>query len=387
MTDKLPCPNCSHLVDPNSRYCESCGVDLALAAVYAEQDVFPNAPVPPSVPLSPEILVPRMGETMIERGLLLTEELQQALNYQREKSERGESILLGQALLELGMVDRETLDQVITLQILQLQKALQEANRQLEQRVQERTQELQKALERLSELNRLKANFIANISHELRTPLTHMKGYLELLAIGELGALSEHQEEAIETMQGAERRLEKLIEDLIQFSLASRGEMSLNLAPVQLDEVIRLSLLQAAPKAHMKQISLEENVTSPLPNVVIDEEKISWVISQLLDNAIKFTPEGGLVKVEASQEDGLISVAVIDTGIGMPDERIVEIFEAFHQLDGSATRNFGGTGLGLTLARRIVEAHGSQVKVKSTVGEGSRFEFTLPAAKGISIQV
>lgn len=139
--------------------------------------------------------------------------------------------MIGQKLLELGLVDRETLDQVVTEQILQLQQALQLANRQLEQRVLERTQDLQQALNKLSELNELKSNFISTISHELRTPLTHLKGYITLLADGSLGDLSEAQQEAMDVMERAEARLEHLIEDLIQFSLIARGQLSLTLNP------------------------------------------------------------------------------------------------------------------------------------------------------------
>jgi len=126
-------------------------------------------------------------------------------------------LLLGQVLRELQLVDAETLDQVITEQILQLQSALREANRQLERRVEERTRDLQRALERLTELNQLKANFIANISHELRTPLAHLKGYLDLLKENGFGALNEQQKGAVDILQRSELRLEKLIEDLISF--------------------------------------------------------------------------------------------------------------------------------------------------------------------------
>lgn len=384
MQQDISCPNCTQPVDPNARYCANCGVDLALAAALAEREMMAQTLPPESLlPLAPETLVPRMGDTMLERGILSPEQLQKALDYQQLLQEQGRPRLLGQTLIELGLVDRETLDQVITLQIIQLQKALQDANRKLEQRVQERTLQWSQAMERLTELNRLKANFISTVSHELRTPLTHLKGYLELLTTGDIGALSDEQMSALAVMQRSEQRLENLIDDLIQFSLVSRGELSLNTEQIQLGDLARAAVLQANPKARSKSIGLRLQITPELPEIWADEEKIGWVLSQLLDNAIKFTPVDGQVQVELTTDANTdtVTVTVSDTGIGIPPERQAEIFDAFHQLDSSSTRRQGGTGLGLTLVRRIIEAHGSQVTLVSEVGQGTSFSFTLPAAR------
>jgi signal transduction histidine kinase len=369
-------------IDPQARYCEHCGVDLALAAVELERKMTTPAFFPgDGGPLAPEILVPRVGEVMIERGLLEPKELQRALQYQQEQAKAGRSLLLGQALLELGLINRETLDTVITMQILQLQTALSDANRQLEHRVHARTQDLQRALDRLAELNQLKSNFIANISHELRTPLTHIKGYLDILSDGGLGPLTNSQADVIEVLKRAEGRLERLIEDLIQFSLVSRGEVSLSISTIHLGKIIKIMADRCIHKAKTAGITLSATTRRDLPLVNADEDKLGWVIYQLLDNALKFTPQGGRILAEATSLDGLVTIAVTDTGIGIPAEKLPEIFEPFHQLDGSSTRRFGGTGLGLAMARRIVEAHGSQIRVKSVVGRGSRFEFSLPGQK------
>jgi signal transduction histidine kinase len=169
------------------------------------------------------MLVPRMGEYLMQKGLISGEDLQQALDYQLEQTAKGNAVLLGQALIDLHIIERAELDQAVTEQILQLRSALQAANRSLERRVEERTAELQKALERVSELSQLKANFISNISHELRTPLTHIKGYLELLVTESLGSITEEQKHALHISQQSAGRLETLIEDLIMVSLASRG--------------------------------------------------------------------------------------------------------------------------------------------------------------------
>ena len=146
--------------------------------------------------LSPEMLVPRMGEYMVQKGLITEENLKAALAHQLQEAEKGNQIYLGQALIELKFIDRAELDEAVTEQILQLRNALQAANRTLERRVEERTAELQEALQRVSELSQLKANFISNISHELRTPLTHVKGYIELLVSESLGPISEEQKHA-----------------------------------------------------------------------------------------------------------------------------------------------------------------------------------------------
>ena len=332
--------------------------------------------------LTPEMLIPRMGEYIVQKGLITEEQLQAALAYQQEQIALGGSYLLGQALIDLKMLDHDTLDQVVTEQIIQLRTALQASNHNLEQRVKERTAELNEALRRLSELNQMKANFVANISHELRTPLTHVKGYLELLVTESLGGISEEQRHALQVTQRATTKLESIIEDLIMFSLASRGEMSMKLDKVNIRRVVTLSAKSASTKAEERGVQVLVSAPENTPDVQADSEKIGWVISQLLDNGIKFTPSGGRVVINLKEEGrNLLLVSVTDTGIGIPSNRLREIFEPFHQLDGSSTRHYGGTGLGLSLVRQIVEAHGSLLDVQSVEGKGSTFKFPLLAVR------
>jgi len=331
--------------------------------------------------LTPEMLVPRMGEYLIQKGLISAESLQNALNYQQEEIAKGNSILLGQALLDLKLLERADLDQAVTEQIIQLRSALQAANRTLERRVEERTAELQKALERVSELSQLKANFVSNISHELRTPLTHIKGYVELLVTESLGSITDEQRHALQVSQQSTGRLEALIEDLILFSLASRGELSIMHENVDLRRLVNLSIKAYASKAEERGVSLNVIIDENVPPVQADPQKIAWVLNQLLDNGVKFTPSGGRVVVNVKREgENLVIVSVTDTGIGIPANRFNDIFEAFHQLDGSSTRRYGGTGLGLSLVRQIVEAHGSMIEVQSIEGRGSTFKFPLLVA-------
>lgn len=332
--------------------------------------------------LTPEMLIPRMGEYLVQKGIITEQNLQRALALQHEQTAKGNHYLLGQALMDLNLLTREELDQAITEQIIQLRSALQAANRNLEQRVQDRTADLNEALRRLSELNQMKANFVSNISHELRTPLTHVKGYIELLISESLGKINEEQRHALSVSQRATSKLEDMIEDLIMFSLASRGELSMKLDSVDIRRLVSLAVKSATNKAQDRGVTLQAQFVDSVPFVQADPEKIGWVVNQLLDNAIKFTPSGGSVTVSLTEEGAnLVNVAVIDTGIGIPQHRMQEIFEPFHQLDGSSTRHYGGTGLGLALVRQIIEAHGSLLDVKSIEGKGTTFKFPLLAVR------
>jgi len=224
----------------------------------------------------------------------------------------------------------------------------------------------------------MKANFVAHVSHELRTPLTHIIGYLELLITESLGPVTEEQKHALEVSQRATVRLENLIEDLIMFSLASRGELSLKQEDMDIARMANQTARTAEQNAKERGVIIHAVVDDNIPLVHADPQKIAWVLNQLVDNAVKFTPADGHVVVSVHKEaENLIMVSVTDTGIGIPANRMEEIFEPFHQLDGSSTRHFGGTGLGLALIRQIVEAHGSMLDVKSAEGRGTTFRFPL----------
>lgn len=329
------------------------------------------------------MLVPRMGEYLVQKGLITEDHLQRALDHQQEETARGNTILLGQALIDLKFIDRSDLDQAVTEQIIQLRSALQASNRSLERRVEERTAELQMALERVSELSQLKANFISNISHELRTPLTHIKGYVELLITESLGSITTEQRHALAVSQQSTNRLENLIEDLIMVSLASRGELSIKQDDVDIRRLASLAVKSHADMALSRGINLHAIVDENVPFVQADSQKVAWVLGQLIENGIKFTSSGGSVVVSVKCEgQNLVILSVTDTGIGIPADHLHDIFEPFHQLDSSTTRRYGGTGLGLSLVRQIVEAHGSMLEVQSTEGRGTTFKFPLLSVAG-----
>jgi two-component system sensor histidine kinase/response regulator len=302
-----------------------------------------------------------------------------ALESQKREREKGNSPLLGQILIDMGFIDRATLDRAVTNQIIKLQKALQQANQTLEKRVQQRTAELEKAYQKLAELNKLKNNFVSNISHELRTPMTHVKGYVDLLLGNDFGELNPDQRDAIEVLKRASERLSRLIDDLILFSTAETSSVQISRQKVDIfslaKDVVDHNLALAGNKKI--QLWLDCKIQPFFTNA--DPEKIRWVLNQLVDNAIKFTPPEGEVFLRITQVPDGALISVIDTGIGIDPARFEEIFEPFHQLDGSSTRRQGGTGLGLTLVKKIVEAHGSKIVVTSIPGKGSKFDFNLNA--------
>ncbi|HEY6074410.1 MAG TPA: ATP-binding protein, partial [Anaerolineales bacterium] len=166
----------------------------------------------------------------------------------------------------------------------------------------------------------------------------------------------------------------------IMFSLSSRGQLTLNLQAVELDRLVSLAVKAASHKAEERNVAVHGVIDPNLPPVQADPQKIAWVLNQLLDNSIKFTPAHGRIVVSLRLESSnLLMLSVTDTGIGIPVDRLQEIFEPFHQLDASPTRRYGGTGLGLSLVRQIVEAHGSLLDVQSIEGRGTTFKFPLLA--------
>jgi signal transduction histidine kinase len=374
------CPQCRQTVEATDAYCPNCGANLALVAALAEREVLAAMPAPSGAPFVADVILPRFGEYLVQSGAITNAQLQAALTEQTRRVRRGAAASIGQVLIEMGYITREQLERTSIQQVKELQAALQDSNRQLEERVARRTQELQQALQKLTELNQLKANFVANISHELRTPLVPIKSYAELMLDGGLGPLTDEQKQSLEAMTRSIGRLEGLVNNLIQFASSLTGDMLLVQAPHAVTDLVTLTLKASEAKALKKPVRLQTQLIAPLPLVLADGEKIHWVLFQLVDNAIKFTPPEGTVTLTAEPRVTSVRLSVRDTGIGIPPERLPELFQPFHQLDGTSTRQYGGTGLGLALVKRILDAHGSQARVESKPGEGSTFWFDLPIA-------
>jgi signal transduction histidine kinase len=379
----LECPYCGASVPPGQSDCPECNVDLILYSdLLFRQRMEKVLALPSAAPSSLEELVPRLGDSLVAQKVITSDQLRQALQSQKRDAHEGlPARRLGQILTAMGVLSHEDLDRAVATMVLQLQNALQMANRRLEDRVRERTAELARALEKLSELNQLKADFVANISHELRTPMTHIVGYIDLLEDDTFGPLTAQQRDAVGTLRHATERLHGLIEDLIQFSDTSRGGVSLNLQSVSIRECVQEALARLASKSQKGNVRIEIHLPPDLPPVHADNRKITWVISQLVDNGLKFTPPDGCVTVRAGSSAGRVWITVEDTGIGIPAARMQELLEPFHQLDGSSTRRAGGTGMGLYLTRQIIDAHGSKLTMQSREGSGTKILFDLPVAK------
>jgi signal transduction histidine kinase len=325
----------------------------------------------------PEQILPRLGTYLLRNKLVSKADLERALAYQKEQRANGLETRLGQVLLQLKLVSREDLDRAITEQMMEMQAALQDYNKRLEQRVAERTAELQNAIQKLMELNQLKINFISNVSHELLTPLSKIKGYSLMLSDGLLGNVGEQQKQALQTINRSVSNLEQLIQDLVRFSSNTRGEIRLNIGSVDIAQVIRKQVDAFDSRAQSAGVQLVADIGTNLPPVRGDGEKLNWLMHQLIDNAVKFTNKGGMVVVGARRQAQECLLYVQDTGIGLPMERVEELFIPFHQLDSSSTRHFGGTGLGLAFAQRLAEAHSTKIEVQSQPKKGSTFSIRL----------
>jgi len=373
------CPRCGATVAARLASCPACGIDVALAAVLLERQALSVIPAGPGTPFVGDAMLSRFGEFLMKQGYITASQRDAALARQRELAGSGVKETFGQVLLDMRVMTREQLELASVEQVQELQRALRSANAQLEQRVADRTRELEQAYRKLTELDHLKGNFIANVSHELRTPLTKIKGFNALLASGDLGRLTEEQRQAVEVMGRGVSELERLVGDLIQFATGARGQMALRLAVMPVAETLERAVAALGDRAAALGLSLRCHPPAPGVCVEADPEKLRWVLDQLLDNALKFTPAGGRIDAGAERSGDRVCIWVADTGPGIAEARLPELFEPFHQLDGSSTRRRGGTGLGLALVKMIVAAHRSTVAVDTEPGRGSRFSFGLPA--------
>jgi GAF domain-containing protein len=222
-----------------------------------------------------------------------------------------------------------------------------------------------------------KSEFLANMSHELRTPLNAIIGFSEVLSERMFGELNEKQEEYLKDIYASGTHLLSLINDILDLSKIEAGRMELELTDFDLPTAIDNALMLVRERAGRRSIALHTNIDNRLGQIQADERKVRQVVLNLLSNAIKFTPEGGRIEVQAGPKDGFVEVSVSDTGVGIASEDQEAVFEEFRQV-GTADKKVEGTGLGLTLCRKFVELHGGRIRVKSELGVGSTFTFTLP---------
>lgn len=250
----------------------------------------------------------------------------------------------------------------------------------------EHNERLQRAVARLEELDRLKSNFLATMSHELRTPLTSVIGYTEMMAEGLAGAITNEQRDYLGTILSKADQLLGMITSVLDVASLETGPLELERCELSLAEIVASEVATFTPQAGKRGIAIQ--IESRGDTIVIgDRKKIRQIVSNLLSNAVKFTPDRGRVGIAlrpgplSPMEDGeahAIQLVVSDSGIGISRDQITKIFEPFFQVDSSSTRAFGGTGLGLTLAKAYVEAHGGRIWVDTAPGQGSTFVATFP---------
>jgi signal transduction histidine kinase len=256
----------------------------------------------------------------------------------------------------------------------------------LERKVAERTHALKVANEKLEEASQLKSQFLANVNHELRTPVSAIIGYARLVLRATEGQISQLQRDNLRDLLNNAERLLNQIDSLLEFSKIEAGKMEMRVEPVGVNEVIQGAISTIEPTLNGANVRIIREIGSDLPALNTDREKLRQIILNLLDNAVKFT-ERGEIKIAASEQNGSVKLVVSDTGIGIENEELKQIFEEFHRGDLSATKKYRGTGLGLAIVKKFVNLLGGQVAVESEVGRGSVFTVTLPFEHGESVSV
>jgi len=255
-------------------------------------------------------------------------------------------------------------------------------NKTLEAEVQSKTgdmirmnKELLLANERLKELDKLKSDFVSMVSHELKTPLAAMKTSAQVLEVADIA--TETKREMLDIILRNIDRQTNLVNDLLDLSRIESGRMELKIGSVPLDSLIADSIESVKQAASEKGIKLNVELPEGLASVKGDREKLTQVVINLINNAIKFTPRSGEISIKARELNGQVEVKVSDTGIGIPAEDLDMVFDKFYQVDSTLTREAGGTGLGLAICKGIIEAHRGRIWAESELGKGSTFIFRL----------
>jgi signal transduction histidine kinase len=253
---------------------------------------------------------------------------------------------------------------------------LREYNQRLVTRLEEKVAELEQAHAALQTLDRLKSAFVSAVSHELRTPLTSIKGFAQLLLDERAGPLNSTQEECLDVILENSEEVIRRVNDILFLQESSVIIPARD--PISLYEISILMVEGVRERAQKQGIMIRTELPKDLPKIVGDYEALKLLFLHLLDNAIKFSPYGGILTVHVEDRDKALYAEISDTGIGIAPEFHDRIFDRFFQVDSTSTRPFGGAGLGLAISKRIVEAHRGDIGVRSALGKGSTFYFTLP---------
>ena len=228
----------------------------------------------------------------------------------------------------------------------------------------------------LENLEQSRRDLVANVSHELKTPIAAIRAHLENL----LDGVEQPEPRTMEVMLSQTERLGRLIEQLLELSRLESGELPLQREQIPLAPLVTQVLSEIEMARSDRGVAVESELPNDLPSVNADRERVHQVLFNLVDNAVRFTPSGGAVTVSAHRHNGSVEVKVSDTGVGIPPEHLPRLFERFYRADPARSRGDGGTGIGLAIARSVVEAHGGHIRAESELGRGSVFTFDLPVA-------
>lgn len=238
--------------------------------------------------------------------------------------------------------------------------------------------ELAKAYEELKSIDKMKDEFLSNLSHELKTPLISIKGYSELLDEGVLGSLNDKQKKAIDAIVRNSTRLKRLIDSLLFLNIVNAGKAKYKFDPVSLKELVDQALYSLDSPIKQSRINVECNVSLYEPMIRADQDYVLQVLLHIFENSIKFTAAGGSLFIDVKSESDHLHMQVRDTGIGISQAQLGEIFKKFYQIDGSMTRRYGGTGLGLYICKTIIDAHGGTIWIESEEQVGTTVHITFP---------
>jgi signal transduction histidine kinase len=257
------------------------------------------------------------------------------------------------------------------------------SSQELELKVADRTKQLEGALEKVNEISKKKSEFISAVSHELRTPLTSIKGYAAILIAGKIGEVPVAVKERLAKINSHSDNLVALINDLLDIARIESGRQEMKFALYKVKNIIDNVSDLLTPQIAAKGVKLQLRLSEKIEEIYVDASHAERVFINLLSNAIKFTPPGGTITVEVAPllDDGFAAFNVSDTGIGIPSSELQKLFSEFFRVDNEINQNVKGTGLGLVLAKNIVEAHRGKMWVQSTLEAGTTFYFTLPSSQ------
>lgn len=245
-------------------------------------------------------------------------------------------------------------------------------------RLRQKNAELEEITKKLQEVEQIKSDLLDTITHEFSTPIAIIKAYIDMFLDGHFDTSNPRHIESLRSIRSAVIRLERLVMNLLTLSMGKGKNFELKKEKIFIQDIISNALSQLNDDISKKNINVILNIEAHLPAIEADPTKLSIAVLNLVDNAIKFNKTGGIIRISASQlKSKSIGVAISDTGIGIPEEKIEEIYSPFTQVDMSSTREHQGTGLGLAVAKTIIEAHGGKITLKSKLGKGSTFIFVL----------